>query len=71
MVHEIFENISLKQRVTASPSGISMCRPNDGIWAVADAAQELNVPVIIGVSEGERDYIGVKRGSRHVKTIKR
>ncbi|OHA16626.1 MAG: hypothetical protein A3C79_01740 [Candidatus Taylorbacteria bacterium RIFCSPHIGHO2_02_FULL_45_28] len=31
----------------------------DGIWAIADAAKELNLPVIVGVSEGERDYIGV------------
>ena len=27
----------------------------DGIWAIADAAKELNLPVIVGVSEGERD----------------
>jgi fructose-bisphosphate aldolase class II len=32
---------------------------SDGFSAVVEAAKELNVPVIIGVSEGERDYIGV------------
>ena len=42
----------------------------DGIWAVADAAQELNVPVIIGVSEGERDYIGVREVVAIVKSIR-
>ena len=42
----------------------------DGIWAVADAAQALNVPVIIGVSEGERDYIGVYEAVAVVKTIR-
>jgi len=42
----------------------------DGIWAVADAAQELNVPVIIGVSEGERAYIGVREAAAVVKTIR-
>ena len=42
----------------------------DGIWAVADAAKELNVPVIIGVSEGERDYVGVKQVSLLVKSIR-
>jgi fructose-bisphosphate aldolase class II len=42
----------------------------DGIWAVADAAQALNVPVIIGVSEGERDYVGVHEAVAIVKTIR-
>jgi fructose-bisphosphate aldolase, class II len=32
----------------------------DQARAIADVAQELNQPVIIGVSEGEREYIGVK-----------
>jgi len=42
----------------------------DGIWAVADAGKELNVPVIIGVSEGERDYVGVQQASVIVKSIR-
>jgi fructose-bisphosphate aldolase class II len=42
----------------------------DGVWAVVDAAKELGVPVIIGVSEGERDYVGVKEISAIVKTIR-
>ena len=42
----------------------------DGVWAVADAAKELNVPVIIGVSEGERDYVGVNEISAVVKSIR-
>ena len=42
----------------------------DGIWAVADAARELNVPVIVGVSEGERDYVGVQEAAAVVKKIK-
>src|SRR3989344_1916523 len=33
----------------------------EGFWAVVRAAKELNLPVIIGVSEGERDFIGVKQ----------
>lgn len=32
---------------------------SEGFRAVVDAANELGVPVIIGVSEGERDFIGV------------
>ena len=42
----------------------------DGIWAVVDAAKELNVPVIIGVSEGERDYVGVREAAAIVKSIR-
>lgn len=42
----------------------------DGVWAVVDAAKELNLPVIIGVSEGERDYVGVQEIAAVVKTIR-
>lgn len=42
----------------------------DGIWAIADAAQALKLPVIIGVSEGERDYIGVHEAAAVVKSIR-
>lgn len=42
----------------------------DGVWAVADAARELGVPVIIGVSEGERDYFGVKQISSVIRSIR-
>ena len=42
----------------------------DGIWAVADAGKELNVPVIIGVSEGERDYLGVRQVAAIIKSIR-
>jgi fructose-bisphosphate aldolase class II len=42
----------------------------DGIWAVADAARELNLPVIIGISEGERDYVGVREAVAIVASIR-
>jgi fructose-bisphosphate aldolase class II len=42
----------------------------DGIWAVADAAQALKVPVIIGLSEGERDYVGIREAVAIVKCIR-
>jgi fructose-bisphosphate aldolase, class II len=32
----------------------------EGFWAVINASKKLDVPVIIGVSEGERDWIGVR-----------
>lgn len=31
----------------------------EGLWAIFRAAKDLSVPIIIGVSEGERDFIGV------------
>jgi fructose-bisphosphate aldolase class II len=42
----------------------------DGIWAVADGAKELNVPVIVGVSEGERDYVGIRQVVSIIKSIR-
>jgi len=41
-----------------------------GFWAVVNAAKKLNLPVIIGVSEGERDFIGVKQIKALVDTLK-
>mgnify|MGYP001563555899 CR=1 FL=1 len=43
---------------------------SEGFWAVALAAKELNVPVIIGVSEGERDFIGVQQVAAMVKSYR-
>jgi fructose-bisphosphate aldolase class II len=42
----------------------------DGVWAVADAAKELGLPVIVGVSEGERDYVGVREIAAVIKSIR-
>jgi fructose-bisphosphate aldolase class II len=42
----------------------------DGIWAIADAAHELKLPVVIGLSEGERDYIGVNEAVSIIKSIR-
>lgn len=33
----------------------------EGLWGVFRAAKTLDLPVVIGVSEGERDFIGVKQ----------
>ncbi len=46
---------------------ISECAALKGIF---QSAQELNVPVIIGVSEGERDFIGIKRITAIIKSIR-
>ena len=42
----------------------------EGFWAVVNTAKKLDVPVIIGVSEGERDFIGIKQVKALVDTIK-
>ena len=42
----------------------------EGLWGVFRAAQSLSVPIIIGVSEGERDFIGVKQVASLVKSIR-
>lgn len=42
----------------------------EGVWAVVDAAQALGHPVIIGVSEGERDFVGVKQIAALVQSIR-
>ncbi len=43
---------------------------SEGFWAVVTAARALNVPVIIGVSEGERDFIGVEQAVALVKSAR-
>ena len=43
---------------------------SDGLWGVFRAAQSLNLPIIIGVSEGERDFIGVRQVAAMVKSIR-
>jgi fructose-bisphosphate aldolase, class II len=42
----------------------------DGIWAIADAAYQMGVPVIVGLSEGERDYIGVNQAVAIVDSLR-
>lgn len=42
----------------------------DGIWAIAETAKELNLPVIVGVSEGERDYVGINEAAAIIKSIR-
>lgn len=40
-----------------------------GFWAVTNAAKKLNLPVVIGVSEGERDFLGVRQVKALVDTL--
>lgn len=41
-----------------------------GLKAVFETAHQLNVPVIIGVSEGEREFIGARQISALVKSLR-
>lgn len=42
----------------------------DVLWAIFRAAKENGVPVIAGVSEGERDFVGVRQAVALVKSIR-
>jgi fructose-bisphosphate aldolase class II len=43
---------------------------SQGFWAVVNASKNLKLPVIIGVSEGERDFIGIKQIKALVDSLK-
>jgi len=38
--------------------------------AIADTARQLNVPVVAGVSEGEREFVGVPQAAALVKSYR-
>lgn len=40
------------------------------VWAIFTTARKLNVPVIIGVSEGEREFMGVRQVVALIKSIR-
>ncbi len=42
----------------------------EALWAIFNAAKNLNVPVIIGVSEGEREFVGVRQVAALVKSFR-
>ncbi len=42
----------------------------EALWAIFRAAQKLNVPVIIGVTEGERDFIGIRQVAVLIKSLR-
>lgn len=42
----------------------------EALWAIFRAAKSLNVPVIVGLSEGERDFVGVRQAVALVKSIR-
>ena len=42
----------------------------EGLHAIFNAARALDVPVVIGVSEGERDFVGVRASVALVKSLR-
>ena len=42
----------------------------EALWAIFEAARDLDEPVIIGVSEGEREHIGVRQVASLVQSIR-
>ncbi len=60
--------------IEAEKNGVAIGHFNisnlEGAWAVARAAKALGVPVIIGVSEGERDFIGTSQARAIVTSIR-
>ncbi len=42
----------------------------EALWAIFEAARDLDQPVIIGVSEGERKFIGVRQAASLVQSIR-
>lgn len=42
----------------------------DNLWAIFRAAQKINVPVIIGLSEGERSFVGARQAVALVKSLR-
>lgn len=43
----------------------------EGFWGVFRAAQSLDVPIIIGVSEGERDFVGIPQVAALVEATRK
>lgn len=42
----------------------------DGLRAIANAAKELGVPVLVGVSEGEEEFVGIKNAVDTVRNFR-
>lgn len=66
---------SLREVVAqAAANGVAIGHFNisdsQGFWGVVNGARAANVPVIIGVSEGERDFIGIRQVAALVKTTR-
>ena len=64
--------IEIIKEVEANKIAIGHFNVSDivGLKAVFEAAQNLRLPIIVGVSEGERDFIGVKQIAALIKSLR-
>ncbi|MBI2046252.1 MAG: class II fructose-bisphosphate aldolase [Parcubacteria group bacterium] len=65
---------TLRETITdAVKSGVAIGHFNistiDALWGIALAAKNVGVPVIIGLSEGEREFFGIRQAVVAVKSI--
>ena len=69
MAHALREHIAdaLQRKRAIGHFNISTM---DALWGVFRAARELKAPVIIGVSEGERSFFGVRQAAAVVRSIR-
>ena len=42
----------------------------EGLWGIFNAARKLDLPVVIGVSEGERNFVGVRQAVALVRSLR-
>lgn len=60
--------------VEASKNGTAIGHFNisnlETLWGIFNASRKLNLPVIIGVAEGERDFIGIKQVVALIKSLR-
>lgn len=68
-------NASLREHISdAAGKGIAVGHFNvsnlEAVWGIVRAAKRLGQPVIIGVSEGERDFVGVREIAAVVKALR-
>ncbi len=65
-LREILKNAE-KQKVAIGHFNISDLA---ALKAIFESARELNVPILIGTSEGEREFIGVRQAAALVKSLR-
>lgn len=65
-LHEYLEKAK-KDKIAIGHFNISNL---EALWAIFEAARDLKQPVIIGVSEGERNFVGIRQAASLVQSIR-
>lgn len=66
----LLKDVILEARANKRAVGHFNISNIEGLWAVFGAAKSLGVPVLIGVSEGERDFIGARQAFDLVRSVR-